>query len=58
MDRRRHLFHLRQLGGQLDNGTLKIGGKGNGYRLFSSHVDFFSQISRTDIRESRARDGK
>ena len=39
------------------NGEITIGGMRDGYRLVQSHMGFFSQISRTDISEGRARDG-
>ena len=38
------------------NGQTNIGGQSDGYRLFQSHTEFFSLISRTDISECRARD--
>ena len=39
------------------NGEITIGGKGDGHRLFQSNMGFFSQFSRTDNSECRARDG-
>ena len=72
MNRRCHPLHLRQPGRNPDNGsfrsqqngtnhtknsrTAKIGGKSNCYRLFQAMKIFFSQISRADVRECRARD--
>ena len=38
------------------NGEITVGGMRDDYRLFQSHMGFFSQISRTDISEGRARD--
>ena len=56
------LHHLRKNGGDTNtktlNGKINISGKSDGHRLFQSHVDLFSQISRTDISECRARDGR
>ena len=57
---RKLLHHLHNNGGNTNtktlNGKINIGGK-SGYRSFQSHVDF-SQISRTDISECRARVGR
>ena len=40
------------------DGEITIGGKSDGYRLFQSHIGYFSQIWRADIGECRARDGE
>ena len=53
--------HLHNNGGNTNtktlDGEIQIGGKSGGCRLFQSHMGLFSQISRADISECRARDG-